>query len=109
FVPKPRTLYQDESLFSLKELQTRGKLLTKLTAKIPKLDCEIYNPKWSRIQTILSISGEEISKPLKLVAELGGGLGDLRRALNENKLTIEDIVENRKRLNEHPWDFIKLR
>ncbi len=108
FIPKPRTQYQDKSLFSLKELQAKRKLLYKLTNKIPRVNCDISNPKWSRIQTILSISGKEISKPLMLAAKYGGGLGSWRRALNEFNLTIEDIVENRSEKEEHPWDFIEL-
>ncbi|MBN1328646.1 MAG: radical SAM protein [Candidatus Heimdallarchaeota archaeon] len=108
FIPKPRTVYQDQSIFPLNELQARGKLLMKLTKKIPKVECEIANPKWARIQTILSLSGEEISMPLKLVAKLGGGLGDWRRALNEFNLKIEDLAEKREKLTEYPWDFIKL-
>ena len=108
FIPKPRTQYQDKSLFPLKELQAKGKLLLKLAKRIPKVDCDISNAKWSRIQTILSISGKEISRPLLLATKYGGGLGDWRRALNESNLTIEEIVENRAEQDEHPWDFIKM-
>ncbi|HUT81322.1 MAG TPA: radical SAM protein [Candidatus Bathyarchaeia archaeon] len=108
FIPKPRTFYQDQSIFPLTELQTRGKLLMKLADKIPKVDCEISNPKWARIQTMLSLGGEEISQPLKLASKLGGGLGDWRRALNEYNLKIEDLTEKREKLIEYPWDFIKL-
>jgi radical SAM superfamily enzyme YgiQ (UPF0313 family) len=108
FIPKPRTAYQDESLFKLEELQKRSRLLNKAIGSIPRVDCEIYNPKWARIQTILSISGEEISQPLKYVAKLGGGLGDWRRALKEYNTSIEQIVEQRKIKEEQPWDFIKM-
>ncbi|MHA1461976.1 MAG: radical SAM protein [Candidatus Heimdallarchaeota archaeon] len=107
-VPKPRTLYQDESIFSLSELQTKGKYLTKQFSKIPKIDCEIYSPKWTRIQTILSIGGEEISQPLKLAAKLGGGLGDWRRALKEFGLDINKLAEEREKAEIHPWDFIRI-
>ncbi|NHJ38711.1 MAG: radical SAM protein [Asgard group archaeon] len=108
FVPKPKTTYQDESLLSLKELQYRSRLLNKAINSIPRVDCEIGNPKWTRIQTILSVSGEEISQPLKFVAKLGGGLGDWRRVLKDYNTSIEQIVENREIREEHPWDFIKL-
>jgi len=107
-IPKPRTTYQDESIYPLSELRQKGKYLTKLFAKIPKVDCEIYNPKWARIQTILSIGGQEISKPLRLAAQLGGGLGDWRRALKEYGLDINKLAENREKRDIQPWDFIKL-
>ncbi len=109
FVPKPWTVYQGKSLFSLKELQAKSKLLKIKTKNITKVDCEITNPKMSRIQTILSISGKEISKPLKLAAKLGGGLGDWRRALKEHDMSIEGIVENRVIEDKYPWEFIKLK
>jgi radical SAM superfamily enzyme YgiQ (UPF0313 family) len=108
FVPKPRTAFQDESLLPLRELQAKRKLLLKEIPKIPRVDCEVYNPKWSRIQTMLSISGKEISGPLLLAAKLGGGLGAWRRALNEHNLSIEGIVESRKIPEQRPWDFIEL-
>jgi len=109
FVPKPWTGYQGKSLFSLKELQAKSKLLKSKMKKIAKVDCEITNPKMSRIQTILSISGKEISKPLKLAAKLGGGLGHWRRALSEYGMSIEGIVENRVVDEKYPWEFIKLK
>lgn len=108
FIPKPKTTYQDEPLLTLKELQNRSRILSKAINAIPRVDCEIGNPKRARIQTILSISGEEISQPLKLTAKLGGGLGDWRRALKEYNTSIEQIVELREMQEEHPWDFIKL-
>ncbi|NHJ86378.1 MAG: radical SAM protein [Asgard group archaeon] len=108
FVPKPRTMNQDESILPMNELQARSKLLKKLTAKIPRLECEIYNPKWTRIQAILSISGSEISNALKMATEFGAGLGAWRRALTDNNLDIDSIVEKRVIQDEHPWDFIKL-
>jgi radical SAM superfamily enzyme YgiQ (UPF0313 family) len=109
FVPKPWTTYQDKSLLSLKELQARSKLLKSKIKNIAKVDCEISNPKMSRIQAMLSISGKEISKPLKLAANLGGGLGNWRRALNDYGLSIEGIVENRVDDEKYPWEFIKLK
>jgi radical SAM superfamily enzyme YgiQ (UPF0313 family) len=109
FIPKPWTGYQDKSLFSLKDLQAKSKLLKSKTKNIAKVDCEITNPKMARIQTILSISGKEISKPLKLAAKLGGGLGDWRRALSEYGMSIEGIVENRVIDEKFPWEFIKLK
>ncbi|TET33135.1 MAG: radical SAM protein [Candidatus Heimdallarchaeota archaeon] len=109
FIPKPWTGYQDKSLFSLKDLQAKSKLLKSKTRNIAKVDCEITNPKMARIQTILSISGKEISKPLKLAAKLGGGLGDWRRALSEYGMSIEGIVENRVIDEKFPWEFIKLK
>ncbi len=109
FIPKPWTGYQDKSLFSLKDLQAKSKLLKSKTRNIAKVDCEITNPKMARIQTILSISGKEISKPLKLAAKLGGGLGDWRRALSEYGMSIEGIVENRVTDEKFPWEFIKLK
>ena len=109
FVPKPWTAYQGKSLFSLKELQSKSKLLKSEIKNIAKVDCEITNPKMSRIQTILSISGKEISEPLKLAAKLGGGLGDWRRALKEYDMSIEGIVENRDVDEKYPWEFIKLK
>ncbi|NHJ48675.1 MAG: radical SAM protein [Asgard group archaeon] len=108
FIPKPKTAYQDESLFTLKKLQQKERILKKEISSIPRVDCDVGNPKWARIQTILSISGEEISQPLKYVSKLGGGLGDWRRALKEYNTSIEEIVEERKKLEEHPWDFIKI-
>ncbi|NHJ32302.1 MAG: radical SAM protein [Asgard group archaeon] len=109
FVPKPRTSYQGKSLFSLKNLQAKSKLLKSRTKNLTKVDCEITNPKMSRIQTILSIGGKEISEPLRLAARLGGGLGDWRRALKEFGMSIEGIVENRVIDDIYPWEFIKLK
>jgi radical SAM superfamily enzyme YgiQ (UPF0313 family) len=107
FIPKAKTQYQDESMLPLQELQQRSRMLKKDISKIPRVECEVSNPKWARIQTILSISGKEIAKPLKQVAQLGGGLGAWRRALSKIGMSIEGIVENRKSLQDHPWDFIK--
>ncbi len=109
FVPKPWTNYQDKSLFSLQELQAKVKLLKSKIKNTARVDCEITNPKLSRIQTILSIGGKEISQPLKLAAQLGGGLGDWRRALREFGLSIEGIVENREIEKNRPWEFIKFK
>jgi len=108
FVPKPQTMLQDESIYPLQELTAKGKYLTKLFSKIPNIDCEIYSPKWARIQTILSIGGLEIAKPLEIAAKLGGGLGDWRRAFNECKLDIVKLSEQREERETRPWDFIKL-
>ena len=109
FVPKPWTSYQGKSLFPLKELQAKTKLLKSKIHNIAKVDCEITNPKMSRIQTILSIGGKDISAPLKLAAQLGGGLGDWRRALGKHGMSIEGIVENRELDGKYPWEFIKFK
>ncbi|MBD3191580.1 MAG: radical SAM protein [Candidatus Heimdallarchaeota archaeon] len=108
FVPKPRTLLQDASLFSLKDLRGKQKFLQKSLAKISRVTSEFFDPRWARIQAILSTGGEEISFPLKLAAKFGGGLGDWRRALNECDLAIDKVVEEREYQKEHPWDFIEL-
>ncbi len=107
FVPKPRTQFQDESIFPLKELQAKDKFLTKTINKIPRVDCEVYSPKRSRIQAILSTGGLEIAKALLLAKNYGGGLGAWRRAFNECNMSMEQLAEV-KREGEHPWDFIEL-
>ena len=108
FVPKPQTLFQNESIFPLKDLTDKGKYLRKNLSKIPNLDCELFSPKMARIQTILSIGGLEISKPLAIASKLGGGLGDWRRAFNECNLDLIKLSEERQEKEELPWDFIQL-
>lgn len=108
FVPKARTKFQDESIEPVNDLQRKGKYLVKAFSKIPRIDCETYNPKWSRIQAILSTGGNEISEAIKIASLLGGGLGDWRRAFNETGLDIIELSEIKKEREKHPWDFIKL-
>jgi len=108
FIPKPRTIFQDESILPLKELQTRGKLLLKGGVKVPRVKFEVYSAKWAQIQTLLSLGSEELADVLEAAAKLGGRLGDWRQALKENGLHLERIIEQRKRTTQHPWDFIML-
>jgi radical SAM superfamily enzyme YgiQ (UPF0313 family) len=106
FVPKPWTRFQDETIFPLKQLREKRKYILKNLGEIPSVQGEVYSSKWSRIQTILSTGGPEISKVIKTAALLGGTLGNWRTALKKHNLDFETLLYKKK--NTHPWEFIEL-
>ena len=108
FIPKPRTAFQNRPILSLQEMLTRGKFLLKASSRVPRVTFEVSSAKWAQIQTLLSISGEEIAPALESAAKQGGKLGDWRIALENHGIQLETIIEKPRERTEQPWEFIKI-
>lgn len=106
FVPKPHTPFQWLNFPDIKELSSKIKILRGKIQKIPGTTFSSVNPKWSRIEAILSLGDEKISQILMKATSYGGGLGAWRRAEGELKINCQTYLDRKDLEWNPPWSFI---
>ncbi|MHA1268842.1 MAG: radical SAM protein [Candidatus Helarchaeota archaeon] len=108
FIPKPHTPFQWSGISNLEIIRNKIKFLTKELIRRMRIRTTFSDPRWSRIQMILSKGDEKIRKLLNKTYESGMTLGDIRRIINEFNLSFKDMTNEIEIDKELPWDFIDI-
>ncbi|MBD3229942.1 MAG: radical SAM protein [Candidatus Lokiarchaeota archaeon] len=106
FIPKPHTPFQWSKISDIKDIKKKMKYLRYELEKQRRLKISFGDPRWSRIQTILSRGDKEIQDFLLQTYDEGRNLGSLRRILSEMNLSLNDFLEEIDMNEKLPWDFI---
>ncbi len=103
-VPKPHTEFEREAWIGLGEARRRIRLMKKKLGGLAEV--RPYDPRWARIQTVLSRGGNELFELLLLWGRSGGGLGGWRRALRGSGMDVEKYLGRLE--GDLPWSHIVL-
>jgi len=110
FIPKPHTPFQWEPPLSLPTLQKTIKILQNHFKKLKIYNVEFLDPRWARIQGILSRGTSELGPILLKVLQNGKTLGAWRKITKEINFSIEKAQDFPPLLdNTLPWDFIDIK
>ncbi len=104
FIPKAQTPFQWDQFFEAKRLEAKLKTLRRALGKVPNVEVTYELPKWSYVQTVLSIGDRRVGRLLERVVEEDGNWG---RALRTHPVN-PDFYAYRERSYEErlPWDHI---
>ncbi len=104
FIPKAQTPFQWDQFFEAKRLEVKLKTLRRALGKVPNVEVTYELPKWSYVQTVLSIGDRRVGRLLERVVEEDGNWG---RALRTHPVN-PDFYAYRERSYEErlPWDHI---
>ena len=104
FIPKAQTPFQWDEFFEVKRLEAKLKTLRRALGKVPNVEVTYELPKWSYIQTVLSVGDRRVGRLLERVVEEDGNWG---RALRTHPIN-PDFYAFRERSYEErlPWDHI---
>ncbi len=107
FVPKPHTPFMWEAQPSIEYIRKATNLISSKLKGNPRVSMEGFDPRWGAIEALLSLGGADVGKVIELSSLYGGSLGAWRRALNETRISLKDII-NRERDPEafYPWDKV---
>ncbi|MFC1883334.1 radical SAM protein [Thermodesulfobacteriota bacterium] len=104
FVPKPFTPFQWFPLEDIRSLKEKQKWLKKTLEKEGGIKVRTDIPKWSYVQTLLSMGDRRVSKIILLAHKFNG---DWNRAFRSSEVNSDFFVYREKGLDEIlPWDFI---
>ncbi|MEB3765693.1 MAG: radical SAM protein [Desulfurococcales archaeon] len=105
FMPKPVTPLQ---WAPLKDYLATRKIIRLIGKEARKIGAEAswYDPRWARIQTILSRGDREVSKIIYSWARHGKGLGAFRRAVRESGIDPEKYLAEWPATFDPPWHKI---
>ncbi|MHA1267360.1 MAG: radical SAM protein [Candidatus Helarchaeota archaeon] len=107
FIPKPHTPFQWAPVLRLPQLQDSMKRVEKAIKRLKIYDSKYQDPRWARIQSLLSRGTTEMATVLTEVVEQGGTLGAWRRVLKTNKFNIQQVFPFKPNFETPlPWDFI---
>ncbi len=110
FIPKPHTPFQWESLPSLDTLQKTIKSFQKFIRILKIYNFEFLDPRWARIQGVLSRGNKNLGEILLKVMQTGGSLGAWRRITKLFNYSLDDSQIFPPTLDEPlPWDFIDVK
>ena len=95
---------QWDQFFEAKRLEAKLKTLRRALGKVPNVEVTYELPKWSYVQTVLSIGDRRVGRLLERVVEEDGNWG---RALRTHPVN-PDFYAYRERSYEErlPWDHI---
>jgi radical SAM superfamily enzyme YgiQ (UPF0313 family) len=104
FIPKAQTPFQWDVFYEAKLLESKIKAVRRGLGKVANVEVTYELPKWSYVQTILSVGDRRVGRLLERVVELGGDWGAALRAHPINP----DFYAYRERSYEEclPWDHI---
>ncbi|RJX15999.1 radical SAM protein [Candidatus Bathyarchaeota archaeon] len=104
-IPKPHTPLQFYKIKPVKYFEETYKKIRK-HLKNGRFRFEGLNPKHAQIQAALSIGDEKLGKIIFKVVLYGGGLGGWRKALKEEGLTFEKLLNPPKPEEKPSWNAI---
>ncbi|RLF24386.1 MAG: hypothetical protein DRN15_03085 [Thermoprotei archaeon] len=104
-IPKPHTPFQWLPMCRLDSIRLRLKRLMHSLKGMPQVDLEFLDPRWARIQAILSRGDERLSPLLIEVARMGPSLSAWNTVLRRSGL-LEEYCRELSPDEELPWDFI---
>ncbi len=105
FVPKPVTPLQWAGFIGHLEAKKRIAFLEKAVRRRGG-EASKYDPKWARIQAVLSRGDSSLARLIVEWASIGRGLGDFRRALRESGVKIDKFLESWSPDYTPPWHRI---
>ena len=94
-------------MISPTEYRRRFKIIKKSLNKVLQGRVSSLDPKWARIQALLSIGGKEVSKVLERAANLGSTIGAWNKSIKESSINIEDFLQTERSKDNIPWSFIQ--
>lgn len=107
FVPKPHTPFMWEGQPSIEYIRKSTNLISSKLKGNPRVSVEGFDPRWGAIEALLSLGGADVGKVIELSSLYGGSLGAWRRALNETRISLKDIVNRGRDLEaSYPWDKV---
>jgi radical SAM superfamily enzyme YgiQ (UPF0313 family) len=107
FIPKPHTPFQWEPPINVSALQKTIKPLQKGIRQLKIYNFDFLDPRWARIQGLISRADATLGKILLHVLENGGSLGAWRKIAKEFNYSIDRTQIFLPSLEETlPWDFI---
>ncbi|MFX1295553.1 MAG: radical SAM protein [Promethearchaeota archaeon] len=110
FIPKPHTPFQWEPPINVPTLQKTIKYLQKSIRKLKIYNIEFLDPRWARIQGVLSRGNEKLGEILLNVMQNGSSLGAWRKVTKIFNYSIENSQLFHPTLDELlPWDFIDVK
>ncbi len=107
FISKPHTPFQWEPPINVSALQKTIKALQKSVRHLKIYNADFLDPRWARIQGLISRADATLGKILLHVLEHGGSLGAWRKITKELNYSIDKTQIFLPNLDETlPWDFI---
>ena len=103
-VPKPHTPLQSFPMDSVDSLKKKIAIIKEKLGGVAEV--RAYNPKWAKIQCVISRGGRELGRTLEIWAERGGGLGGWTHATKLTSLDEERYTSVIR--GDYPWSFIVL-
>jgi radical SAM superfamily enzyme YgiQ (UPF0313 family) len=104
FIPKPFTPFQWLPMDTVESLKEKQRLLKKGLSGQGGISVSFDIPKWSYIQTLLSMGDRRVGKMLLTTYKNGG---NWKQTLRSSDVNPDFFVYRDKDLNERlPWDFI---
>lgn len=104
FIPKPFTPFQWLPMDTIESLKEKQKFLNKALSKQGGISAGFDMPKWSYIQTLLSLGDRRVGKMLLTTYKNGG---NWKQTLRNSDVNPDFFVYREKNINEKlPWDFI---
>ncbi|MFH1327959.1 MAG: radical SAM protein [Candidatus Bathyarchaeota archaeon] len=105
-IPKPHTSFQFLDFKSSSYLKTSFKKIEKELHGDARFRIEILDINHAKFQAALSRGDRKLGTALSKAARYGGGMGGLRRALKEEKLSLESYLSDLKPTGSFPWSNI---
>ena len=107
YVPKAHTRWERNAQEPIEILREKMKMVGKGLRNVPRVITEILDPRFARIQAVLSIGDRSLGKVIRKAAEYGG-LGGWRRAEKETGTPFFSLANDGDRLKgDLPWSFIR--
>lgn len=104
FIPKAQTPFQWDAFCDARRLEAKLKAVRRSLAKVPNVEVTYELPKWSYVQTILSVGDRRVGKLLERVVELGD---DWAAALRTHPVNPDFYAYRERSYKERlPWDHI---
>jgi len=106
-IPKPHTPFQFKGYGPTDYLRKTIRRIKRDAARDPRLEIETLNIRRGEIQALLSLGDSRLAPVLSKVAAYGVNMGSWRRALKEEKITVEEYISPRKFMEKTPWSRIR--
>jgi radical SAM superfamily enzyme YgiQ (UPF0313 family) len=104
FVPKAQTPFQWDVFCDVKRLEAKLKTVRKALGKVANVEVTYELPKWSYVQTVLSVGDRRVGRLLERVVESGGDWG---LALRTNPINPDFYAYRQRSYDEIlPWGHI---
>jgi radical SAM superfamily enzyme YgiQ (UPF0313 family) len=104
FIPKPFTPFQWLPMDTIESLKEKQRFLNKALSKEGGVSAGFDIPKWSYIQTLLSLGDRRVGRMLLTTYKNGG---NWKQTLRSSDVNPDFFVYRDKDINERlPWDFI---
>lgn len=108
FIPKAHTVFQWAPQPELRELKSRYRRLVKANRGLVKGNIHGLDPRWARIQAILSIGDYNLTHILKSTALEGGSYRAWQQMIKSNEIDIDKILGAKELDKPLPWNILNM-